>query len=53
MSTNQDLAVAGYNYRPTPWEVDKSIFYWGDPLVTPDIPPPKEWALIHKNTKPD
>ena len=53
MSTDQDLAEAGYNYRPTPWKVARSIFYWDDPLVTPDIPLPKEWELIRKNAKSD
>ena len=51
--TNMDLVEAGYNYRPAPWKVAKTIFYWGDPSVTPDIPIPKDWSLTHKKTKSD
>ena len=51
MSTYKDVVEAGANYRPTPWKVAKTIFYWADLADSPDIPIPMDWKLLRKDTK--
>ena len=51
MTTYMDLVEAGANYRPIHWEIAKTICYWSDLDVTPDIPIPKDWKLLRKDTK--
>ena len=51
MSSYNDLVEAGNNFRPVPWQVAKTIYYWTDSDKSPDIPIPKEWTLLHKSTK--
>ena len=51
MSSYIKLAEAGGNYRPAPWKVDKTIFYWGDPSDAPGIPRPKDWKLLPKKAE--
>ena len=48
--TNRDLAGAGENYRPTPWDVANVMYYWADSDTTPDLPLPKEWNLVRKDS---
>ena len=51
MTTYRDLVEAGKNYRPAPWEIAETIFYWAGLDVTPDIPIPKDWKLLRKDAK--
>ena len=51
MATYKDLVEAGANYRPAHWEIAKTICYWADSDDTPDIPIPKDWKLLRKDTK--
>ena len=49
MSAYTELAEAGTNYPPTPWDIAKTMFYWDDLASTPDVPLPKGWRLKRKN----
>ena len=40
MSPYKDLVEAGNNFRPTPWQVAKTIPYLADADKSPDIPIP-------------
>ena len=44
-------AEEGVNYRPAPWKITKTIFYWEDTSVAPDIPSLRTGGLSLRRRK--